>query len=42
VRSKRSEFLLDVPTKYTKGGTVYDKAVKNEIPRVGVWRVLNG
>ncbi len=30
---KRREFESDVPTKYTKGGIVYDKTVKNNDPK---------
>ncbi len=30
---KCREFESDVPTKYTKGGTVYDKTVKNNDPK---------
>ncbi len=30
---KRREFESDVPTKYTKGGIIYDKTVKNNDPK---------
>jgi hypothetical protein len=30
---KRCEFESDVPTRYTKGGIVYDKTVKNSDPK---------
>jgi hypothetical protein len=30
---KRREFESDVPTRYTKGGIVYDKTVKNNDPK---------
>jgi hypothetical protein len=30
---KRREFVLDIPTRYSKGGIVYDKTVKNNDPK---------